>query len=220
VSEGDEELGPLPAGRHGLSREQVAHSQRERLIAGLAEAVAEHGYADVTIGSITSAASVSRRTFYEHFDSKEECFLAAYDVVVEHLGDLMNRAIEPIADWPHKVVAGIRALLSFFEAEPDLARLCLVDSLTAGPAVAERFRSSVQAFVPLLRAGRQERPKARELPDSTEETIIGSVGSTITRAIMSGKGSELQPLLPDFAEFVLTPYLGADEARRVAEESR
>src|SRR6187455_2663699 len=71
------ELAGLPPGRHGLPREFVAHNQRERLIAGLAEAVAENGYAGTTIAHIPRQAAVSRRTFYEHFSSKDECFIAA-----------------------------------------------------------------------------------------------------------------------------------------------
>ena len=73
------ELSRLPPGRHGLPRDFVVHNQRERLIAGLAEAVAEKGYGGTTIADITRHAAVSRRTFYEHFDGKDECFVAAFD---------------------------------------------------------------------------------------------------------------------------------------------
>lgn len=215
----DEELGPLPSGRHGLSREQVAQHQRERLIAALAEVVVARGYGNVTIGDITKAAAVSRRTFYEHFDSKDACFLAAYDVVIDHVRALVEEAIAPVADWPHQVIAGLRAMLAFFDEEPELARLCLVDALTAGPTVSARFQTSVQAFVPLLRIGRGERPEAPELPASTEETIIGSLASTISRSIIADRGGRLEELLPDFAEFLLLPYLGPDEARRIAREA-
>src|SRR5690349_14658926 len=88
------ELARLPPGRHGLPREFVAHNQRERLIAGLAEAVAEHGYSGTTIAHITSHAAVSRRTFYEHFASKDECFIAAYDSVMEQLRERVAAAFD------------------------------------------------------------------------------------------------------------------------------
>ncbi|HEY8810145.1 MAG TPA: TetR/AcrR family transcriptional regulator, partial [Solirubrobacterales bacterium] len=103
-----EELGPLPAGRHGYSREQVAHHQRERLIAGLAEAVAEKGYAAVTLTDIVMHAKVSRRVFYANFESKEQCFLAAFEVVVGHLRELVAEAVEGIGDWPHQAIAATR----------------------------------------------------------------------------------------------------------------
>src|SRR5882757_2126348 len=97
------ELARLPHGRHGLPREFVVHNQRERLIAGLAEAVVEHGYAATTITHITKAAAVSRRTFYEHFESKEDCFLAAYDVVLEQLRERVIAAGEAVDEWPARV---------------------------------------------------------------------------------------------------------------------
>ena len=144
MPEGPDDLGPLPSGRHGLTPEQVAHHQRERLIAALAEAVVSQGYAKVTITDITRLAAVSRRTFYEHFESKEACFLAAFEIVIEHVHRLLEEAIAPIADWPHQILAGLRALLGFFDSEPDLAHLCLVDALTACPT-RPRLRSSARS---------------------------------------------------------------------------
>jgi AcrR family transcriptional regulator len=218
-SEESQDLGPLPAGRHGYSREQVAHSQHERLIAALTQVVNERGYNEVTIADITAAAQVSRRTFYEHFDSREACFLAAFDVVVEHLLRLIEEATEPIPDWPHRVSAALAVVLRFFAAEPELARLCMVESLTAGPAVTERYREVILGFTPLLKPGREERAQAQALPDSTEDTIVGSVASVISRSIMSGETAELEKLLSDFIGFTLMPYLGPEEARRIAAEA-
>lgn len=215
----EEELGPLPSGRHGFSREQVAAHQRERIVAGLAEAVAERGYNAVTIAQIAKAARVSKRAFYEQFESKEECFLAAFEIVVAHLRDLIEAAIEPVPDWPHRVIAGLRALIDFLAEEPALARLFLVDSVTAGPAVAERFREKIDAFVPLLQPGRAERDNPRPLPDSTEESLIGALVSMLSRSLAFGDGTALPKLLPDFIEFLLMPYLGPAEAHRLAQEA-
>src|SRR4051812_26116401 len=127
-----EELGPLPAGRHGYSREQVAHHQRERLIAGLAEAVAKKGYAAVTLSDIVKHAKVSRRVVYANIESKEQCFLAAFEVVFGHLQELVADAVAPVEGWPRQAIAATRATLAFFAFEPDLARLCLVESRAAG----------------------------------------------------------------------------------------
>ena len=212
-----EELGPLPAGRHGFSREQVAHHQRERLIAGLAAAVAEQGYAAVTITDITRQARVSRRVFYANFESKEQCFLAAFEVVVAHLRELAAEAVEPIPDWPHRALAAARAVLAFLASEPDLARLCLVESHGAGPAVAARFHEAVAELAPLLRRGRAERPAGeRPLPESTEDSTIGALVSLAHRKVAAGEAARLADLLPDFAEFILAPYLGPAEAARLA----
>lgn len=215
----EEELGPLPAGRHGLSREQVALNQRERLIGGLAEAVAEHGYNAVTITHITKAAKVSRRAFYENFDGKEECFIAAFEIVVTHVRGLVADAAEEFDDWPHEVIAAFRTLLDYFTEEPDLARLCFVESQTAGPAVAERFRQTIYGFVPMLERGRAERTSKRPLPDSTETSLIGALATLASRTILSGDATRLSDLLPDFIEFAMTPYLGTDVAHRLAVEA-
>jgi AcrR family transcriptional regulator len=214
-----EELGPLPAGRHGYSREQVAHHQRERLIAGLAEAVAEKGYAAVTLTDIVKHAKVSRRVFYANFESKEQCFLAAFEVVVGHLRELAAEAVDGIEGWPRQAIATTRAVLSFLEAEPNLARLCLVESRGAGPAVADRFNEAVGEMVPLLRKGRAERPEAERLPGSTEDSTVGSLVSLASRKVVAGEAGRLQDLLPDCAELVLLPYLGPDEATRLARDA-
>jgi AcrR family transcriptional regulator len=212
-----EDLGPLPAGRHGYSREQVAHHQRERLIAGLAAAVAEKGYAAVTLADVTRQAKVSRRVFYANFESKEECFLAAFEVVVGHLSELVAEAAAGISGWPQRAVAATRAALDFLATEPDLARLCLVESRGAGPAVTARFAAAAAELEPLLAQGRAERPAGeRPLPGSTEDSTIGSLVSLAYRKVAAGEAERLAELAPDCAELVLLPYLGPAEAARLA----
>jgi AcrR family transcriptional regulator len=214
-----EELGPLPAGRHDFSREQVAHHQRERLIAGLAEAVAEKGYAAVTLTTIVKHAQVSRRVFYANFESKEQCFLAAFEVVLAHLHDLVAEAVEGVASWPQKAIVATRVVLAFLASEPDLARLCLVESRVAGPAVTARLNEAVGEMAPLLRQGRAERPEAERLPDSTEDSTIGSLVSLARRKVAAGEAAQLEDLLADCTELVLLPYLGSAEAARLAREA-
>jgi AcrR family transcriptional regulator len=214
-----EELGPLPAGRHGYSREQVTHHQRERLIAGLAEAVAEKGYAAVTLSDVVRHAKVSRRVFYANFESKEQCFLAAFEVVVDHLRELVAGAVEGIEAWPEQAIAAARAVLVFLAAEPDLARLCLVESRGAGPTVTDRFTEAVGEMIPLLRRGRAERPEGAHLPDSTEDSTIGSLVSLVSRKVAAGEAERLGDLLPDCTELILLPYLGPAEATHLASVS-
>lgn len=214
-----EELGPLPAGRHSYSREQVAHHQRERLIAGLAEAVAEKGYASVTLTDIVKHAKVSRRVFYANFESKEQCFLAAFEVVVGHLHELVAEAVDGVEGWPQQAIAATRAVLAFLSSEPDLARLCLVESRGAGPAVSARFNEAVGEMAPLLCQGRAERPEGERLPDSTEDSTIGSLVSLAHRKVAAGEAAQMADLLPDCAELVLLPYLGPAEAPRLAREA-
>ncbi len=214
------ELSRLPPGRHGLPREFVVHNQRERLIAGLAEAVAENGFAATTIGHITRHAAVSRRTFYEHFSSKDECFVAAYDTVMKQLAERVREAYEAADDWPHAARDGIAAMLVFLAEEPHLARLCMVEALVAGPVVVDRYDAAIQDLVPYFKAGREGKPKKvlERLSPSTEEALVGGMVSLISRRIIAGQTSELEELLPDLVEFTITPYLGSTEAAKIAHE--
>ena len=214
-----EELGPLPAGRHGYSREQVAHHQRERLIAGLAAAVAEKGYAAVTLSDIVRHAKVSRRVFYANFEGKEECFLAAFEVVAEHLRELVAEAAGEAERWPAQALAALRAALAFLASEPDLARLCLLESRAAGPAATARFAAAVAEAAPPLARGRGERPEGDRLPASTEDSTLGALVSLAQRKVAAGEAERLEDLLPDCAELVLLPYLGPAEAARLAREA-
>lgn len=211
------ELGPLLGGHHGLSPEQVAESQRERLIAAVVQITAERGYRAATITGIVKAASVSTRIFYRHFDSVETCFLAAFEAVLAHLEALLAAEIEPILDWPHRVIAALRAALDFFAAEPQLARLCLVEAVTATPATALRFERAVGQCVPLLALGRSEQTAPEALPRSTEDSLLGGVVSSVSRSLLAMEPLPL--LLPDLVEFLLSPYLGAASAREFAAQA-
>ncbi len=212
------ELARLPPGRHGLPREFVSRNQRERLIAGLAEAVAENGYAATTIAHITRHAAVSRRTFYEHFESKDECFIAAYDVVMAELDSRIGTAFEQEREWPQAVRAGLAAMLEFLTAEPHLARLSMVEALVAGPVMIERYDAAIQRLVPYFAAGREGRSKEvlAGLSPTTEEALVGGIVSLISRRVFADRTDELEELLPDLVEFALTPYLGSSQAAKAA----
>lgn len=212
------ELARLPPGRHGLPREFVARNQRERLIAGLAEAVAENGYSGTTIAHITRHAAVSRRTFYEHFNSKDDCFIAAYDTVMTELNRRVGEAFEREEEWPQAIRAGLAAMLEFLTSEPHLARLSMVEALVAGPVVVERYDAAIQSLVPFFQAGREGRSDEvlAGLSSTTEEALVGGIVSLISRRIFADRTEELEALLPDLVEFALTPYLGSVEAAKVA----
>jgi AcrR family transcriptional regulator len=213
------DLGPLPGGHHGLTREQIADSQRERLLAAIAQQVAANGYRATTITEIVKLASVSTRDFYELFEGKEECFLAAFDAVRNHLEDLIGAAVAEEDDWPHQTIAALRAGLAFFAAEPELARLCLLESVSATPRIAIRFREAVLACEPALALGRGEFDDPDSMLPETEDAILGGIVSLATRSIIAGEAEKLPDLLPDFVDFALSPYLGAERAADLSRES-
>lgn len=209
----------LPAGRHGLPQEFVVQNQRERIVTALVDTVAERGYNATTVADITKAAGVSRRTFYEHFDGKEQCFLVAYEMIAKHILESMQAATEVFDEWPQKVKAALATMLRFLSAEPELARAYAFEPVAVGGPIAARHSTSMQGLIEILKAGRPAHEGDRPLPEVTEETIVGGVFSLIVREIVAGHVSRLEELLPDLVELALTPYLGAEEAIHQAQST-
>jgi AcrR family transcriptional regulator len=212
-------LARLPPGRHGLPREFVEANHRDRLIAACAQVVEEHGYADASVARIIKAAAVSRRTFYEQFTDKEDCFQATYDLVIDNLRERVIAAAEAAEGWPQNVPAALAEMLRFFASEPSLARLCLVETLAAGPPISNHHRDAVASFAPILRAGRIEAQGEGGPPIDTEEAVIAGVVSLITRWVVVGRTEQLEDLLPDAVTVALTPFLGVADAGRIAQQS-
>lgn len=216
----DEELGPLPAGRHGFTREQVAHNQRERLIAGLAGAVAEKGYRAVTITDITKQARVSRRVFYENFESKEECFLAAFDEAIDAAAEVFGELLDPEQDWAEQISSGLEIALEMVANEPARARLCIVEAQAAGGEALGRYQGMLERIAPKLREGRVHNPRASRLPDGLEVAIVGGLVWLVHQRLIAGRENEIKGLLPEMLQVTLTPYVGEVEAGRAADAAQ
>jgi AcrR family transcriptional regulator len=209
----------MPPGRHPLPREFITQHQRSRIIAALAEETVEQGYRAVTVADIVRRAGIARNTFYENFSSKEDCFLAASEFAVKEALRRVVDAASKVDTWPARVNAGLGAFLHYVASEPALARTCIVEALSAGPAAVDRYERSIQAFVPLFRMGRKVSAKGDELPDTLEETIVGGIFWILYQRIIMGQAEEIEELLPELVEFSLTPYLGAEAAKRTAAEA-
>jgi AcrR family transcriptional regulator len=207
----------LPRGRHGLSPEFVARNQRERLIAGLTEALYEVGYQKTTVSLIGARALVSKSDFYKHFESKDECFFAAYDAAIERIRAQVLGACSrhEVGEWSARVRDGIAALLTLLAADPALASISLVEGLRAGRGIYDRYQAAVESFVPYLREGLPEAPGGGEVPEATDEAVVGGIASLLGRRVLAGEAEQIDELLPEVLEFALTPYLGAVEARRI-----
>ena len=209
------QLARLPPGRHGLPREFVAANHRDRLIAACSQEVQKRGYGETTVAHIIKTAAVSRRSFYESFESKEACFLATYDLLMDHIRGRVLAAFTAEVEWPEQLRAGLGAMLGFLVEQPGLARLCMVEPLVAGPPISDHHRAAVDRFAPMLSVGRDpDRPG--EPPAGTEEAVAFGIAQLIMRRIVGGDGEELEKLVPDLLETALTPFLGAAEAERVA----
>jgi AcrR family transcriptional regulator len=203
----------LPPGRHGLPREVVAENQRERLLNGVVDAVAEHGYNATTISKITAAAKISRRTFYEYFEGKEDCFLAAYEMIDAHVRESVLAAGDPGEPWPAQVRARLAALLEVLARDLAIARFYLSEPRAAGGEIAARYRDAMQLLAEAIRPAETRADMDVEVRD---QVLMGGIAALITRRLGGGEADHLGELLPDLVELALAPYVGRAEARRVA----
>jgi AcrR family transcriptional regulator len=212
---------PLPRGPHSLTRDEVLASQRGRMIEAMAETVAAKGYAATTVADVVARAGVSRKTFYEHFGDREECFLAAYDAAVDALfGAVAERvaAGEPAGDdWRARVRAGVRAYLDALASEPAFARTFLVEVRVAGPRAQAR-RADVHArFVDFLRSqaalARQDHPWLPAVPDSVYTAIVGGMDEVVSAWVADGRTADLAQLEPDLSYFQLALLAGPEIAK-------
>lgn len=208
----------LPRGRHGLSPEFVAQNQRERLLAALAESLYERGYEETTVALIGKRAGVSKSDFYKRYESKDACFIAAYDDVVERIRETLRAACNRRDDWAGGVLDALAGLLAFAADEPAKARLVLVEGLRAGKGVYDRYQEALQSFVPYLRDGAPAPAGGPRPPEATDEAVVGGIASLLSRRMLAGESEQLRDFLPEIGEFTLTPYLGAAEARRIISE--
>jgi len=206
---------PLP-GKQPLAREFVARYQRERIFAAFAAEVSERSYRAVTVADVVKRAGVSRNTFYENFAGKENCFVEAQKFAISSALERVVEAAGESEKWPEQVAAGIAALLRFVAEEPALACTCMVDSMAAGPLAAESHKEILLPFVSLLKLGRRVSPFGDELPEAMEEAIAGGVFWILYKRVTGCPVEDVEQLLPEIVEFVLTPYLGAEAACEVS----
>jgi AcrR family transcriptional regulator len=207
----------LPRGRHGLSPEFVARNQRERLISGLTQALYEVGYQKTTVSLIGQKAAVSKSDFYKHFESKDDCFHAAYESAIERIREPVLEACgkHEGEDWSPRVRAGIASLLGTLASDPALASISLVEGLRAGRGIYDRYQAALESFVGFLRDGAPRGPDGDEVPQATDEAVVGGIASLLGRRVLAGDVERIDELQPVVLEFALTPHLGAAEARRI-----
>jgi AcrR family transcriptional regulator len=209
----DQDSRQLPGGRHGLTREEVLRSQRERLLEATVAAAVEKGYSAMTVADIIKQAGVSRRTFYEMFTDKEDAFLAAYDAIIDILVHEVESAYrEHDGSWPERVRAGVGALAELLAANAPIARMAMVEVTTASPVARQRYRDALTRFTPFLDEGRGFSEFAARLPANTSRFAIGSVAALLFDEVQAGRADELPKLVPDLVFAVLLPFLGREVA--------
>jgi AcrR family transcriptional regulator len=204
----------LPPGRHGHTRQFVESNQRQRILDAVADVVSFAGYAAMSVEDIIATAGVSRRTFYDHFKSKEEAFLTAYDTVGVALFDRVQAAYASSETFASGVIACLEAFLEFTAAEPRYAEMCIVEALAAGPEAIERRNKVMKTLAELLYKGAQTVPGGNRPPELVAETIVGGIYEIVYSRVLQGRTDELPELLPDLAYSMMLPYLGHAAAER------
>jgi AcrR family transcriptional regulator len=197
----------LPRGPQALPREAVAAHQRERLFEAIIEAVNEQGFTATTISDLVSRAGISRRSFYEHFQNKEECLLAAYDAIVKRLTRRLIAAADSAESWPERIEASIRELFEAAGDRPDLARLVCVEMGAAGPVGVQRWAQDAATLQRFITDGFAGAPGEGTVPDPVARAIVGALRRILysrVRAERSSKAlrSDLLRLLPDLLAWI------------------
>lgn len=189
-------------------RGPVAATQRERLLAAAEQLIAEKGCAGVSIEAIVKLARVSSITFYEHFEDKEACFVAAFDRALEETRFTLSEAAPSELPWEDQVREGLGALVAMIEAEPGRARFCLVEAPMGGTAMRGRYEAMLDSAVAWLRQGRVLESAPGGLSDAVEEATVGGLAWLLRERLELGGGDGVADLLPRMTEIALSPYLG------------
>jgi len=207
---------PIATAAHDVASFPV-RTRRERLIAAMATVVSEEGYGAASVSKVVAAAGVSRNTFYEHFANKEECFLAAYDAAVELVIARVRAASAAETSRQAALEAGFAAFLGFAAGEPELAWLCVVEVLAAGPRALARRDEALRRFADFLEEGRAEMGASDVSPLLTE-VVVGGIYEVIYARILKGDAALLPELLPDIMFVWLAPFVGAVRANAARAE--
>jgi AcrR family transcriptional regulator len=175
------------------------------MLAAAEQLIAERGCAGTSIEGIVKVAGVSSVTFYEHFESKDACFVAAVDRAVEQTCAALRDAVPIELPWPEQVREGLRVLLALIAADPARARVCLVEAQMGSQALAARYDAMLDSAVPWLRQGRALGHGA-DLSDTAEEATIGGIAWLLRERLEQGEGG-VEDLLPKLVDIALSPYL-------------
>jgi AcrR family transcriptional regulator len=181
----------LPHGRHGLSREQVAESQRRRILRAMAEAVAERGYAATPVAEVLRRAGVSRETFYEQFANKEECFLAAYEAGVGIVLEATGVAASADREREGVLDAVLHSYLTTLASDPAIARTFMVEVYAGGEAALARRAEVQDRFAAQVAAWTGARTAAQR---QACEMIVAAAIGLVTQWICAGRIERLTEL--------------------------
>lgn len=196
----------------------MAQSQRTRILGGMAAAVAERGYQATSIADVVARAGVSRKTFYQQFEGKDECFAVAYADEMQRLLEVAMSAFEEEGQpWVARLRAALTALCAALAANPAVARICFVEAPGAGPVTAERRREALRGLLPLFEAAPDDALRGLPFGESLRLGRIGDLSEMLHHEIAAGAGATLPRLVPQLTYMMVLPFLGPERAAQELE---
>jgi AcrR family transcriptional regulator len=205
----------LPRGRHDLSREFVARSQRDRLIDAMAQTVAAKGYTGTSLTDVCTAAGVSTRAFYAHFCDKEACFLATFDRGIRLVRKTLLYSHSRPVPWARRIRDSLEVLLRVLADEPAFATLSVVEVMAAGPRALQRRSELFDGFMVFF-ADAPRRPSWPQVPDEVVRAVVAGIHGLIHDYVATGRTGQLPELLPELTYFALVPFVGPRAAATAA----
>jgi AcrR family transcriptional regulator len=210
----------LPHGEHNLPRGFVEHNQRERIFDALANLTAAHGYPALSLEDVAAQAAVSLQTFYGHFESKEEAFVAMYEVGHARTVAVCAEAFAGEETWIEGVRAAAHALLEFLAAEPAYAHVACVDIVVAFPRLTERVAQASGAYAELLDTSPQPNASAGGGSSIAAEAIVGGVFELLHDYVARGLTERLPELADHIVYIALAPFIGSEAAAAAVADPR
>lgn len=205
---------PVTAASDGSTDGGVREIQRIRLIDAATEVACERGAANVTVADVVTRSGMSRRTFYEQFDDRDGCLLAAFEEGFRRAAARIAPAYRSRGRWRERMRASLLALLGFLEEEPTLGRLLIVETLAAGPVVLKRRSRVLAHLVQAVREGEDESRSDLSVPPLVAEGVIGAVLAVIHARMLAGEEQPWAELANPLMAMIVLPYLGPPAARR------
>ncbi len=202
----------LRPGPSGLPRVQVTEIQRTRMLAAAMEAVEEVGYARMTVAQVIGRAKVSRKTFYDVFADREDCFVAAFDQAVAHGRAVVMEAYMQQSGWRDGIRAGLDRLLVLLDDEPAIAKVCVVEALGAGSKVLEHRAAALEEAAEAIDRGRSLASNPDDLPEVTAEGVVGAIFAVLHTRLLEDGREPLADLRGSLMSMIVLPYLGASAA--------
>jgi AcrR family transcriptional regulator len=208
----------LPRGEHSLPKGFVAHNQRERIFDAVANLTAARGYAALSLEEIVAEAAISLQTFYEHFENKEEAFLATFEMGHAKATAAINRSLDLKLSWARNIRMGLTALLEFLASEPSIARLACVDILIAYPHVSGRVNEANFSYIELLDIGPDDSYPNMPAP-VMREASVGGIFELLHDYILHGRTQRVPELIDYVMYIAITPFAGSEIAAQAVAET-